>query len=101
MPTEDLDLLEKQDIRLERPKLYQVVMFNDDFTPAEFVVGVLMSVFNKPMDAAITVMQQVHGQGRGICGVYTRDVAETKVKEVMDWAKVQQHPLRLEAQQQP
>ncbi|MNV67464.1 ATP-dependent Clp protease adapter protein ClpS [compost metagenome] len=100
MPTNDLDLLEKQDVKLERPKMYQVVMYNDDFTPFDFVVVVLMQFFNKGMDEATAVMMQVHTQGKGICGVFPKDIAETKATEVMKWAKVEQHPLRLEVEAQ-
>lgn len=101
MPTDDLDLLEKQDVKLERPKMHQVVMYNDDFTPFEFVVLMLMKFFNKGMDEAESIMMQVHTQGKGICGVFTKDIAETKVLEVMKWARVEQHPLRLEVEAQP
>lgn len=100
MPTNDLDLLEKQDVKLDRPKMYQVVMYNDDFTPFEFVVVVLMKFFNKGVDEAESIMMQVHTQGKGLCGVFPKDVAETKVLEVMKWARVEQHPLRLEVEAQ-
>lgn len=100
MPTNDLDLLEKQDVRIERPKMYQVVMYNDDFTPFDFVVAVLMQFFNKGMDEATAIMMQVHMQGKGICGVFPKDIAETKATEVMKWAKVEQHPLRLQVEAQ-
>jgi ATP-dependent Clp protease adaptor protein ClpS len=101
MPTNDLDLLEREDVKLERPKMYQVVMYNDDFTPVEFVVLMLMQFFNKGVDEATAVMMQVHTQGKGICGVFTKDIAETKALEVMKWARVEQHPLRLEVEAQP
>lgn len=100
MPTNDLDLLEKQDVKIERPKMYQVVMYNDDFTPFDFVVAVLMQFFNKGMDEATAIMMQVHMQGKGICGVFPKDIAETKATEVMKWAKVEQHPLRLQVEAQ-
>ncbi|MCZ7860661.1 ATP-dependent Clp protease adapter ClpS [Agrobacterium salinitolerans] len=100
MPTNDLDLLEKQDVKLDRPKMYQVVMYNDDFTPFEFVVVVLMKFFNKGVDEAESIMMQVHTQGKGLCGVFPKDIAETKVLEVMKWARVEQHPLRLEVEAQ-
>lgn len=100
MPTDDLDLLEKQVVKIERPKMYQVVMYNDDFTPFDFVVAVLMQFFNKGMDEATAIMMQVHMQGKGICGVFPKDIAETKATEVMKWAKVEQHPLRLQVEAQ-
>nr|WP_250807050.1 ATP-dependent Clp protease adapter ClpS [Neorhizobium tomejilense] len=99
MPVNDPDLLERHDtrddVRLERPKRYQVVMHNDDFTPFDFVVFMLMRFFSMGQDKATSVMMEVHNTGKGLCGVYDKDVAETKVKEVMDWAKVEGHPLRL------
>lgn len=101
MPTNDLDLLEREDVKLERPKMYQVVMYNDDFTPFEFVVLMLMQFFNKGSDEAHSIMMHVHTQGKGICGVFTKDIAETKALEVMKWARVEQHPLRLEVEAQP
>ena len=100
MPDNDLDLLEREDIKLDRPKMYQVVMYNDDFTPFEFVVLMLQKFFGMGTDQAVAVMMQVHTQGKGLCGVYSKDIAETKVKEVMDWAKVDGHPLRLDIEAQ-
>ncbi|MBY3155415.1 ATP-dependent Clp protease adapter ClpS [Rhizobium laguerreae] len=100
MPNRDIDLLEREDVKLERPKMYQVVMYNDDFTPFEFVVLMLMQFFNKGADEAHSIMMQVHTNGKGICGVFTKDVAETKATEVMKWARVEQHPLRLEVEAQ-
>lgn len=95
MPQNDLDLLEKEDVKIARPKKYQVVLLNDDFTPFEFVVAVLVQYFNMGMDQAESVMFQAHTTGKGLCGVYPKDVAETKVKEAMDLAKVEGHPLML------
>lgn len=100
MPTDDLDLFEKQDVKIERPKMYQVVMYNDDFTPFDFVVLVLIQFFSKGVDEAEAIMMQVHTQGKGLCGVFPKDIAETKVLEVMKWARVEQHPLRLEVEAQ-
>ncbi len=103
MPQNDLDLLERQDTeqKIQRPKKYQVVMYNDDFTPFEFVVLMLMTFFSMGADQANNFMMQVHTQGKGICGVYPKDIAETKVLEVMKWARVEGHPLRLEIEVQP
>jgi ATP-dependent Clp protease adaptor protein ClpS len=101
MPDNNIDLLEKQENKLQRPKMYQVVMHNDDFTPFDLVIAILMKVFNKNADAAMSLMMQVHKQGKGICGVYTHEVAETKISEAMGFAKSQGAPLRLHAEPQP
>lgn len=78
---------------LKLPKKYTVVLLNDDYTPMEFVVDVLKRFFYFTEDLAVQVMLQVHLQGRGMCGLYTRDVAETKVTQVNDYARDNQHPL--------
>jgi ATP-dependent Clp protease adaptor protein ClpS len=78
----------------KRPSLYRVLLLNDDFTPMEFVVHVLERFFNKDHEAAQQIMMHVHRQGIGECGVYTYEVAETKVMQVMDFARKQQHPLQ-------
>lgn len=79
--------------KLKMPPMYKVVMLNDDFTPMEFVVEVLMTFFHMDMEKASQVMLAVHMQGRAVCGVYTRDVAETKAALVVDFARENQHPL--------
>lgn len=79
--------------KVKRPPLYKVVLLNDDFTPMEFVVEVLMNFFSMSEEKATQVMLQVHTRGIGVCGVYTRDVAETKVKQVSDYSRQHQHPL--------
>lgn len=78
---------------LQRPAQYQVVLLNDDYTPMDFVVGVLQIFFGKPFAVAVKVMLDVHHQGKGICGTYTRDIAETKVAQVNDFARLHNHPL--------
>lgn len=80
--------------KLAEPPKYKVVMLNDDFTPMEFVVEVLMFFFHMDMEKASQVMMDVHLQGRGICGIFTRDVAETKVALVIDSAQENEHPLK-------
>ncbi len=80
--------------RTKKPSMYRVVMLNDDYTPMEFVVMVLERVFSKANEEAIKIMLHVHQKGVGICGVYTFEVAETKVGQVMDLAKEHQHPLQ-------
>ena len=81
--------------KLERPKLYRVLLHNDDYTTREFVVWVLQSVFHKNESDAIAIMSHVHNNGVGIAGVYTFEVAETKVTKTMHLAKAQQFPLQL------
>lgn len=79
--------------KLKQPPLYKVVLLNDDYTPMEFVVLVLESFFQMNREKATQVMLHVHTRGVGVCGVYTRDVAETKVNLVNDYARDNQHPL--------
>ena len=79
--------------QLKKPPLYKVVMLNDDFTPMEFVVEVLIQFFHMDMEKASQVMLRVHTEGKATCGVFTRDVAETKAALVVDFARENQHPL--------
>ena len=79
--------------KLKRPSLYRVILINDDFTPMEFVVEILESVFAMERNKATRVMLEVHTKGKGICGTFTYDIAETKVAQVMGIAQQQQHPL--------
>lgn len=78
---------------LKQPKKYRVVMLNDDYTPMEFVVSVLKRFFQLSEQLATQVMLQVHFVGKGVCGVFTRDIAETKVVQVNDFARANEHPL--------
>jgi ATP-dependent Clp protease adaptor protein ClpS len=80
--------------KTKKPSMYKVLMLNDDYTPMEFVVHVLERFFNKSREDATRVMLHVHTRGVGICGVYTYEVAETKVTQVMDLARQNQHPLQ-------
>jgi ATP-dependent Clp protease adaptor protein ClpS len=86
-------LLEKERAKAKPPKRYQVVLLNDDFTPMDFVIEVLMRFFGMNEDQATTVMWAVHNQGKGVCGVYSREVAEMKVMQVNRYARENQHPL--------
>ena len=79
---------------LKRPPMYKVVLLNDDYTPMEFVVHILQKFFNKNAEDATRIMLHVHQHGVGECGVYTYEVAETKVTQVMDFARKNQHPLQ-------
>jgi ATP-dependent Clp protease adaptor protein ClpS len=78
----------------KRPNLYRVLLLNDDYTPMEFVVHVLERFFNKDHETAQRIMMHVHQHGIGECGVFTYEVAETKVTQVMDFARKHQHPLQ-------
>ncbi len=80
--------------KTKKPNLYRVLILNDDYTPMEFVVHVLEKFFNKDVEAATTIMLHVHHHGIGECGVFTYEIAETKVTQVMDFARKHQHPLQ-------
>jgi ATP-dependent Clp protease adaptor protein ClpS len=88
------DVLEVQKTRLKPPPLYKVILLNDDYTPMDFVVVVLQTVFAMNREKATQVMLQVHREGMGVCGTYTREVAATKVGQVIDIARKHQHPLQ-------
>ena len=91
---EDFDVaVEEAKPKLKRPPLYRVVLINDDYTPMEFVVEVLETVFGMDRSKATRVMLEVHTKGKGVCGVYSYEIAETKVAQVMSIAQQQQHPL--------
>lgn len=79
--------------KLKRPRKYKVLLLNDDYTPMEFVVDVLKKFFHLNEEVATQVMLQVHILGKGVCGIFTRDIAETKVALVNDHARSNQHPL--------
>ena len=84
----------KQRPKTKKPSMYKVLMLNDDYTPMEFVVHVLERFFQKSRDEATRIMLHVHRRGVGVCGVFTYEVAETKVTQVMDLARQNQHPLQ-------
>jgi ATP-dependent Clp protease adaptor protein ClpS len=86
-------VLEEAKPRLKRPPLYRVILLNDDYTPMEFVVQVLEKVFGLDRNTATRIMLEVHTKGKGICGVYTYEIAETKVAQVTGLAQQNQHPL--------
>lgn len=80
--------------KTKKPAMYKVLLMNDDYTPMDFVVQVLEKFFSKTREEAMRVMMHVHQKGVGLCGVYTFEVAETKVMQVMDFAQRNQHPLQ-------
>ena len=95
-PDDDRDdglALEEAKPKLAKPPLYQVVLLNDDYTPMEFVVQVLELFFAMNLEKATQVMLHVHTRGKGVCGVYPRDIAETKVAQVNEYSDRNQHPL--------
>jgi ATP-dependent Clp protease adaptor protein ClpS len=87
-------LITRTRTKTQRPSLYKVLLLNDDYTPMDFVVYVLEHFFNKPSEEATRIMLHVHQKGVGVCGVYTYEVAETKVAQVMNFARQHQHPLQ-------
>ena len=91
--SDDLVLQEAKP-KLKKPPLYKVILLNDDYTPMEFVIRVLERFFHKNREEATHIMLHVHQKGMGICGVFTREVAETKVRQVMLYAAENQHPLQ-------
>ena len=87
-------VITKTKTKTKKPSLYRVLLLNDDYTPMEFVVHVLERFFHKDREAATKIMWHVHNHGVGECGIYTFEVAETKVAQVMDFARQHQHPLQ-------
>lgn len=90
----DTGLLTRTKPKTKKPSMYKVIMLNDDYTPMEFVVHVLQSYFKMNIEEATEIMLHVHQRGVGICGVFTYEIAETKVTQVMDLARREQHPLQ-------
>ncbi|MFG6667923.1 ATP-dependent Clp protease adapter ClpS [Halomonas sp. HNIBRBA4712] len=94
MPEHDDDLdVQTAKPELAQPPLYKVVLHNDDYTPMEFVIEVLQGFFNMNNEKAVEIMLAVHTQGKGTCGIFTRDIAETKSHQVNEYARECEHPL--------
>ena len=89
-----VDLATRPETRTAKPSLYKVLMLNDDYTPMEFVVLTLQRFFKMSIEDATRVMLHVHQRGVGVCGIFTYEVAETKVNQVIDFARQHQHPLQ-------
>jgi ATP-dependent Clp protease adaptor protein ClpS len=87
-------VVERQVARTEPPRMYKVVLLNDDYTPMEFVVMVIQEYFKRDLETATQIMLQIHHDGRGVCGVYSKDVASTKVELVLAAARRGGHPLQ-------
>ena len=92
-PEDDGQVLTEKKTEVKEPAQYHVLMHNDDFTPMEFVVEILVTIFGMSKPKATKIMFEVHTAGKAICGIYTHDIAETKVFQVTSIAKQQQHPL--------
>jgi ATP-dependent Clp protease adaptor protein ClpS len=90
----DAVVLERQPLRTRPPQMHHVVLLNDDFTPMEFVVLVLQEFFNKDRESATQIMLKIHLEGRGVCGVFPKDIAATKVDQVLGAAREAGHPLQ-------
>jgi ATP-dependent Clp protease adaptor protein ClpS len=100
-PREDILTESRNDQKLERPRMWRVLLHNDDYTTQEFVVWVLETVFRKARPEAFTIMMAVHRSGLGVAGVYTHDVAETKVKTTQQMAEEQEFPLLVTMEPEP
>lgn len=95
-PMEESGVATKERVHTKKPSMYRVILLNDDFTPMDFVVSVLQSVFDKTREEAVEIMMQVHQTGVGVAGVYTFEIAETKAATVVAMAQRSQHPLQCE-----
>jgi ATP-dependent Clp protease adaptor protein ClpS len=93
LPTGDV-ATKPSEIKPKLPAMYKVLLINDDYTPMEFVVKTIQRFFNKSLEQATQIMLQVHTKGMGVCGVYPKDIAETKMNQVMNHARESQHPLQ-------
>lgn len=96
---DDTVLLEQTRPKLKKPPLFKVVLINDDYTPMEFVVHILENIFNHDRDQATQIMLHVHKLGKGVCGIFTKDIAETKVIQVNNFARENKHPLMCEMEE--
>jgi ATP-dependent Clp protease adaptor protein ClpS len=94
MPKHSTNIDTKTKPVTQKPPMYKVLLLNDDYTPMEFVVHILQGLFNKTIEEATEIMMHVHRKGVGLCGVYTREVAETKVGQVLAAARQAEHPLQ-------
>jgi ATP-dependent Clp protease adaptor protein ClpS len=93
-----LDLLEKDEVKTKRPSMWNVVFYNDDYTPMDFVVFAVTKIFHRSTEDAVALTMAVHTQGKGIAGIYTFEVAEQKQCEVLLMATIEEHPLRVEVE---
>jgi ATP-dependent Clp protease adaptor protein ClpS len=91
-------VVQEEKPKLKKPALYRVVLLNDDYTPMEFVIDILMMFFSMNQEKSTQVMLAVHTQGKGVCGTYSRDVADTKAAQVNQFARDNKHPLLCEVE---
>jgi len=96
----NVGVLDREDRKVQKPKKYKAVMYNDDYTPMDFVIIILMEVFHKPADEAVSLMMDVHKKGRGIAGVYTKEICETKCIKACQIAKTTGYPFLVKAEQE-
>lgn len=89
------------EVLLEQPKMYRVLLLNDDWTAMDFVVNILVEVFEKTTDEAMAIMLKVHNEGIGVCGIYTYDIAELKTQIVKEKAREHGYPLRVKTEEMP
>ena len=94
----ELDLLEKDEVKVKRPSMWNIVFYNDDYTSMDFVVFVLTKVFHRSTEDALALTLAVHTEGKGIAGTYTFEIAQQKQCEVLLMAKIEEHPLRVEVE---
>ena len=96
LPNDSSTILRPEIAKTKLPPMFRVLLLNDDFTPMEFVVECIKRFFNKNREQATKIMLQVHTEGVGVCGIYPQDIAETKMNQVLNFAKELQHPLQCE-----
>ena len=97
---QDALVLTQSKPKTKKPSMYKVLLLNDDFTPMEFVIYVLQTIFKKDYEEAKNIMLLVHNEGKGICGVFPLDIAESKANQVVEFARINQHPLECKVQKQ-
>ena len=97
---QELGVITKEKPEVKKPDMYAVILINDDYTPMEFVIYVLQTIFKKNYEEAKKVMLLVHNEGKGICGIYPLDIAETRANQVIEFSRINQHPLECKVQKQ-
>ena len=97
---EDYGVITKVRNSTKKPSMFAVLLINDDYTPMEFVIYILQSIFKKSYEESKTIMLEVHNKGKGVCGIYSLDIAETKANQVIEFSRIHQHPLECKVQKQ-